>query len=394
MQETLKNNIPEKAVLVGLQLPDQSDFEVKEHLDELAFLAETAGYETIKKYRQKLAHPDPRSFIGKGKLEEVSAFSKAEEVSTVIFDDDLTPSQLRNLEKELDVKVYDRSLLILDIFLQRAQTAQSKIQVELARFQYLLPRLTRMWTHLERQRGGTGTRGGAGEREIETDRRNIRNQINILKGKLEKIEKQGITQRKGRQGIVRVALVGYTNVGKSTLMRIISKADAYAENKLFATVDATVRKVVFDRIPFLLSDTVGFIRKLPHHLIESFKSTLEEVKEADILLHVADMSHPAVEDHISVVNNTLKDLGVVNKSVILIFNKIDLFGDNKEGYVAVKSKLTNHYKDEVSDIVFVSAENQVNIDDLKSIMFKRIKKKHLKIYPNFMKDEIFWKDTL
>lgn len=380
----------EKSVLVGIQLPDQSDFEVDEHLDELAFLAETAGYQTAKIFKQKLSHPDPRSFIGKGKLEEVSTFTKAEEADCVIFDDDLTPSQIRNLERELKVKVYDRSLLILDIFLQRAQTAQAKIQVELARYQYLLPRLTRMWTHLERQRGGTGTRGGAGEREIETDRRNIRNQINVLKGKLDKIEKQGRTQRKGREGTVRVALVGYTNVGKSTLMQLLSKAPVRAENKLFATVDATVRKVVFDRIPFLLSDTVGFIRKLPHHLVESFKSTLEEVKEADILLHVADVAHPAVEDHISVVNHTLKDLGAVNKSVILVFNKADLLQNKtSEEAEALKAKLINHYKNEVSDIVFVSAEDKTNIEELREVMYKRIRKKHMKIYPHFMKNETF-----
>ena len=386
----MQENTQETSVLVGIQLPDQSNFEVDEHLDELAFLAETAGYKTVRIFKQKLTHPDPRSFIGKGKLEEVSSFVKAEEVNCVIFDDDLSPSQLRNLERELKVKVYDRSLLILDIFLQRAQTAQAKIQVELARYQYLLPRLTRMWTHLERQRGGTGTRGGAGEREIETDRRNIRNQINILKGKLDKIEKQGRTQRKGREGTVRVALVGYTNVGKSTLMQLLSKSHVHAENKLFATVDATVRKVVFDRIPFLLSDTVGFIRKLPHHLIESFKSTLEEVKEADILLHVADVSHPAVEDHISVVNHTLKDLGAVNKSVILVFNKTDLLEQkSNEEIEALKSKLISHYKHDVSDIVFISAENKTNIDELRDVMYKRIKKKHMKIYPHFMKNETF-----
>lgn len=384
----MKKKNKELSILVGVQLPDQSDFEVDEQLEELAFLATTAGYYTPVKFKQKLTHPDPRSFIGKGKLEEVKTVVKTEEAATVIFDDDLSPSQLRNLEKELKVKVYDRSLLILDIFLLRAKTAQAKIQVELARNQYLLPRLTRMWTHLERQRGGTGTRGGAGEREIETDRRNIRNQINILKSKLEKIEKQGATQRKGRQGIVRAALVGYTNVGKSTLMKLLSKADVHAENKLFATVDATVRKVVLGRIPFLLSDTVGFIRKLPHHLIESFKSTLEEVKEADILLHVADMSHPAAEDHIAVVNHTLKDLGAVNKSVILIFNKLDAVPtDERE---PLMTKLRNHFSKEVSDIVFISAHKKENIEELREVILKRVKKKHLKIYPNFLQDEIYW----
>lgn len=377
------------ALLVALQLPDQEDFQIEEYLDELEFLAETLGYETLKKFKQKLTHPDPRTFIGKGKLEEVIAFAKSSEADAVIFDDDLTPSQIRNIEKDSEIKVYDRSLLILDIFLKRAKTAQAKIQVELARYQYLLPRLTRMWTHLERQRGGTGTRGGAGEREIETDRRNIRNQINVLKAKLDKIEKQGFTQRKGREGIVRVALVGYTNVGKSTLMRKLSKAEVYAENKLFATVDATVRKVVLNRIPFLLSDTVGFIRKLPHHLVESFKSTLEEVREADILLHVADVSHPAVEEHISVVNHTLKDLGAVNKSVILVFNKVDLLSSDPEEREAIMYKMRNHYKNEVSDIVFISAEENINFEELRELIQKRVKKKHLKIYPNFLKDEIY-----
>ncbi|MGK7391854.1 MAG: GTPase HflX [Candidatus Cyclobacteriaceae bacterium M2_1C_046] len=385
----MKTKSRDTALLVALQLPDQEEFQIKEYLDELEFLAETLGYESLKKFKQKLAHPDPRSFIGKGKLEEIISFAKASEADALIFDDDLTPSQIRNIEKDSKIKVYDRSLLILDIFLKRAQTSQAKIQVELARYQYLLPRLTRMWTHLERQRGGTGTRGGAGEREIETDRRNIRNQINILKAKLDKIEKQGFTQRKGREGIVRVALVGYTNVGKSTLMRKLSKADVYAENKLFATVDATVRKVVFNRIPFLLSDTVGFIRKLPHHLIESFKSTLEEVREADILLHVADVSHPAVEEHIAVVNHTLKDLGAVNKSVILVFNKVDLLPSDPEEKEAILYKLRSHYKNEVSDIVFVSAEENINFEELRELIFKRVKKKHLKIYPHFLKDEIY-----
>lgn len=385
----MQNKTRNTAILVALQLPDQEDFQVNEYLDELEFLAETLGYTTLKKYKQKLAHPDPRSFIGKGKLGEVIDFATASEVDAIIFDDDLTPTQIRNIERDSKTKVYDRSLLILDIFLKRAQTSQAKIQVELARYQYLLPRLTRMWTHLERQRGGTGTRGGAGEREIETDRRNIRNQINILRGKLEKIEKQGITQRKGREGIVRVALVGYTNVGKSTLMRKLSKADVYAEDKLFATVDATVRKVVFNRIPFLLSDTVGFIRKLPHHLIESFKSTLEEVREADILLHVADVSHPAVEEHISVVNHTLKDLGAVNKSVILVFNKTDLLPDEPDEKHAIINKLKNHYRDEVSDIVFISAEENRNFEELKELIYKRVKKRHIKIYPHFLKDEMY-----
>ena len=286
-----RNTEEDKTVLVALINREQTENKVVEYLDELAFLAKTMGLYVVKSFTQRIDKPDVRSFVGKESLEEIQTYIAAEEVKVIIFDDDLSSSQLRNLEKELKIKIYDRSLLILDIFLLRAQTAQAKTQVELARSTYLLPRLTRMWTHLERQRGGTGTRGGAGEKEIETDRRMIRNQITVLKGKLDKIEKQNALQRKSRQNVVRVALVGYTNVGKSTLMRLLTKADLLAEDKLFATVDATVRKVVLDRIPFLLSDTVGFIRKLPTHLIESFKSTLAEVIEADVLLHVVDVSH-------------------------------------------------------------------------------------------------------
>jgi len=294
-----------KAILIALVQGKSRPEETQEHLDELAFLAETAGITTQKQFIQKLPHPDSRTFLGKGKLAEVKDFIFDQEIGTVIFDDDLSPSQLRNLEKEFNpetretkVRIYDRSLLILDIFLMRAQTAQARTQVELAMNQYLLPRLTRLWTHLERQRGGTGTRGGAGEKEIETDRRTIKHDISVLKEQLEKIDKQRQTQRKSRTNIIRVSLVGYTNVGKSTLMNLLSKANVKAENKLFATVDATVRKVVINDIPFLLSDTVGFIRKLPHHLIESFKSTLDEVREADILLHVVDVAHPFHNNHI------------------------------------------------------------------------------------------------
>ncbi len=380
------------AVLVSLNNKQIPEAVVEEHLDELEFLAKTSGIKTIKKFTQRLDKPDIRTFVGKGKLEDIKVFVVDKEVQIVIFDDDLTPSQLRNIERELKVKIYDRSLLILDIFLQRAQTAQAKTQVELARYQYLLPRLTRMWTHLERQRGGTGTRGGAGEKEIETDRRMLRNQINVLKGKLEKIEKQNAVQRKSRGTIVRAALVGYTNVGKSTLMTMLSKSKVKAEDKLFATVDATVRKVVFNTIPFLLSDTVGFIRKLPTHLIESFKSTLAEVREADILIHIVDISHPAYEDHINVVNETLKDIGAEDKPTIYVFNKIDLLRDNEEGESPIAS-LKEYHKSLVSkqsDIVFVSAEKKINIPELRDKIFQEVKKKHLTIFPNYLKDQIFY----
>ncbi|MEJ0033272.1 MAG: GTPase HflX [Bacteroidota bacterium] len=329
-----------KAVLVALSIPKALPEETDEHLAELAFLAETASITTEQTFVQKLPHPDVRTFVGKGKLEEIKEFVQANDVNNVIFDDDLSPSQLRNLEKEFNpdtletkVRVYDRSLLILDIFLLRAQSAQARTQVELAMNQYLLPRLTRMWTHLERQRGGTGTRGGAGEREIETDRRIIKTRISMLKEELEKIDKQRQTQRKSRSNVVRVALVGYTNVGKSTLMNLLSKANVKAENKLFATVDATVRKVVVNDIPFLLSDTVGFIRKLPHHLIESFKSTLDEVREADLLLHVVDVAHPFHDNHIEVVSKTLAEIGAGNIPVVLVLNKIDLLEKNDQQYL-------------------------------------------------------------
>lgn len=393
----------ETAVLVALINQSQNERTTKEHLEELAFLAETLGVETVHMFTQQLAKPDVRSFVGKGKLEEIDNYVKANEVDMVIFDDDLTPSQLRNIENSLKCKVYDRSLLILDIFLKRAQTAQAKTQVELARFQYLLPRLTRMWTHLERQRGGTGTRGGAGEKEIETDRRAIRNQITILKQRLEKIEKQGRTQRKSRGNIVRVALVGYTNVGKSTLMTLLSKSDVYAENKLFATVDATIRKINFQNIPFLLSDTVGFIRKLPTHLIESFKSTLDEIREADILLHVVDISHPAYEEQIEVVNNTLSDIGAINKPMIMVLNKIDLYreqhpdreerdpletnGEESEGTPTLEDLKRMFIAHGEYKAVFISAENKENIDELREVLFEEVKKKHYTIFPNYLKTD-------
>lgn len=384
----------ETAVLVALIEPHQKNETVDEYIDELAFLAKTLGVETVKVFTQKLAKPDKRSFVGKGKLDEIVAFVKAKDVGMVIFDDDLSPSQLRNLEKEFEIKIYDRSLLILDIFLKRAQTAQAKTQVELARYQYLMPRLTNMWTHLERQRGGTGTRGGSGEKEIETDRRNIRNQITVLKEKLKKIEKQGVTQRKSRGNIVRVALVGYTNVGKSTLMRILTKADVLAENKLFATVDATVRKVVINQVPFLLSDTVGFIRKLPHHLIESFKSTLDEIREADVLLHVVDVSHPAFEDHIRVVNETLKDIDATDKPTILVYNKIDLYTpeldkiEEEETQPDILSQLkASHFSN--GDAVFISATKKENMEEFRQKIFEKVEKKHFTIFPNYLRNEYY-----
>lgn len=386
-----KINTKEKGVLVALAAKGTDDLIVDEHLDELAFLGTTANIETKKIFTQKLDKPDPRTFIGKGKLKEVKEYVKDNHIDVIIFDDDLSPSQLRNLERDLKCKIYDRSLLILDIFLNRAQTAQAKTQVELARYQYLMPRLTRMWTHLERQRGGTGTRGGAGEKEIETDRRIIRDQISLLKKKLEKIEKQDKVRRKSRSNTVRVALVGYTNVGKSTLMTLLSKSDVKAENKLFATVDATVRKVVINTIPFLLSDTVGFIRKLPTHLIESFKSTLAEVEESDILLHVVDASHPAFEDHMTVVRETLKELGAADKPTIYVFNKIDLLEGYDGGSKKFLSNLKKSHKHVAEDgsKVFISAHEKVNIEGLREEIFKKVKKKHYQIFPNYLKDEYY-----
>jgi GTP-binding protein HflX len=378
-----------QAVLVGLsdtKRPEESE----EHLDELAFLAETIGIVASRRFTQKLAHPDVRTFVGKGKMEEIKSFVETHQVKYLLFDDDLSPSQLRNLEKEMNagkdeptVRIYDRSLLILDIFLMRAQTAQARTQVELAMNQYLLPRLTRMWTHLERQRGGTGTRGGAGEKEIETDRRVIRDQISKLKEDLKKIDKQRQTQRKSREGIVRVALVGYTNVGKSTLMNLLSKADVKAENKLFATVDATVRKVVLGDVPFLLSDTVGFIRKLPHHLIESFKSTLDEVREADLLLHVVDSAHPFHDNQIEVVKNTLAEIGAGNIPVILVLNKIDKL-ESEEKPIDLDALKGYYNQHGFEAVVFVSATHKENIQALRQMIFEHVRKKHMTIYPNYV----------
>lgn len=374
MIETAKKN--ERGLLVAVGTKSESDERMEEMMDELAFLTQTLKIDVLGKFTQKLEHPDPRTFVGKGKLEDIRVACKVDKIDVVVFDDDLSPSQLRNLEKELKVKIYDRSLLILDIFLKRAKTAQAKTQVELARFQYLLPRLTRMWTHLERQRGGTGTRGGAGEKEIETDRRIIRDQINVLKKKLEKIEKQSSTQRKSRKGIVRVALVGYTNAGKSTLMNLLSKDKVYAKDELFATVDSTVRKVVLNHLPFLLSDTVGFIRKLPHGLIESFKSTLSEVMEANLLLHVIDVSNPSFEDHVKVVEETLSEIGASEIPSIKIYNKVDQV-DAEE------------IKNGKGMSIHISAKTGKGIPELRELITNEVKKEHMKIYPHYMHPEVY-----
>ena len=379
----------ETAILVALVNDQQSRERVKEYLEELDFLATTLGVEVVTTFTQRLEKPDIRTFVGKGKLEEIKTLIKAEKIDKVIFDDDLTPSQLRNLEKILKCQIYDRSLLILDIFLKRAQTARAKTQVELARFQYLLPRLTRMWTHLERQRGGTGTRGGAGEKEIETDRRIIRNQITVLKKKLDRIEKQQITQRKSRQNMVRVALVGYTNVGKSTLMKLLTKADVLSENKLFATVDSTVRKMVIHSVPFLISDTVGFIRKLPEHLLESFKSTLDEIREADVLLHVVDISHPYFEDQTEIVNKTLMDICGEEKPTVLVYNKIDSINGRFQERFELEppvdlEQLRTTFMNGHSDTVFVSAQKKKNIEELREKIYEKVSEKYYTIYPNYL----------
>ncbi len=392
-QSSTINITNDKAVLVAAVFSSSGPSRVEEYLDELEFLATTLGLQTVKRFSQKLNRPEPATYIGTGKVEEIRQYILSFKIENVIFDDDLTPSQLRNLEKVLSCRIYDRSLLILDIFLKRAQTSQAKTQVELARNQYLLPRLTRMWTHLERQRGGTGTRGGAGEMEIETDKRVIRDQITLLKERLEKISRQNATQRKARAAIVRVALVGYTNVGKSTLMNLLSKSEVLAENRLFATVDATVRKVVLGQIPFLLSDTVGFIRKLPHHLIESFKSTLDEVRESDILLHVVDMSHPLYHDQMEVVNKTLSEIGAGDKIQIILYNKIDQVKPDGEAEMSLDD--TEHPLSEVlfnahnEHEVYISATKRVNIDVLRTVLLAEVKKAHIRIYPNYLQPETY-----
>ncbi len=376
---------------MGVISQGQTEIEISEYLDELAFLAETAGAVPQKRFFQKLEAPNPKTFLGSGKMAEVEEYVKENEIDLVIFDDELTPSQIRNIEKLLECRILDRTNLILDIFAGRARTAHAKVQVELAQYQYLLPRLTRMWTHLERQRGGIGMRG-PGETEIETDRRIIRDKIARLKLQLEKIDKQMTTQRKNRGKMIQVALVGYTNVGKSTIMNLLSKSDVFAENKLFATLDTTVRKVVVDNLPFLLSDTVGFIRKLPHSLVESFKSTLDEVREADILCHVVDISHPGFEEQIEVVNSTLKELNALNKKIILVFNKVDAYSftpkdeDDLSPVLKVNlnlDQLKNSWMGRNPDMetIFISAKKKLNIHEFRELLYHEVKDLHQKRYP-------------
>ena len=388
----IETDLPkERAILIGILNKGQDEREVEEYLDELSFLTETAGAETVGRFTQKLDVQNPRTFVGTGKIKELAQFVTENRVDIAVFDDELSPSQLRNVEKELGCRILDRTNLILDIFAKRARTSHARTQVELAQYQYLLPRLTGMWTHLERQRGGIGLRG-PGETEIETDRRVIRDRISLLKEQLKKIDVQMTTQRKNRGKMIRVSLVGYTNVGKSTIMNLLSKSDVFAENKLFATLDTTVRKVVIGNLPFLLSDTVGFIRKLPTDLIESFKSTLDEVRESDLLIHVVDISHPAFEEQIKVVNNTLKDLEVSGKPMILVFNKIDAFEYTKKeeddltpaekhNYSLTDLKKTWMSADRHHNTVFISARTKENTEELRKIMYEEVKKLHVKRYP-------------
>ena len=378
----------EKAVLVGVVQKDQTEQQVQEYLDELAFLAETAGAVTVKRFTQKLQHPDSRTFIGKGKVEEIRKYVKEKDVRIVIFDDELSGAQINNLEKELGIKTIDRSDLILDIFAHRAKTAQARAQVELAQYQYILPRLRGMWKHLERLGGGIGTRG-PGETEIETDRRIVRDKISLLKKRLAEIDKQAFTQRKDRGEFIRVALVGYTNVGKSTIMNLLSKREVFAENKLFATLDTTTSKIVFETTPFLLSDTVGFIRKLPHHLVESFKSTLDEVREADILLHVVDISHPNHEDQIAVVNTTLQELKAFEKPTLTIFNKMDLYEANtfdewleEDTKKQILEDLYERWQRETNgNAVFVAAIEKRNLDLLRQTILEKVRELYRIRYP-------------
>lgn len=391
MQSNTTEIYEERAVLVGLITPSQNEQKSKEYLDELAFLTETSGATPVRRFSQRLDYPHPRTFVGEGKLAEIKTFlTDNPDVGMVIFDDELSPKQLRNIEKELAVKILDRTILILDIFAKRAQTANAKIQVELAQCQYMLPRLTRLWTHLERQRGGIGMRG-PGETQIETDRRIILAKISLLKEELKSIDKQKATQRKNRGKMVRVALVGYTNVGKSTLMNVLSKSEVFAENKLFATLDTTVRKVVIENLPFLLTDTVGFIRKLPTNLIESFKSTLDEVREADLLVHIVDISHPNFEDQYDVVNATLADITKEAKPTILVFNKIDAFTYTPKDADDLSPQLLENYSLEElqkswtaklnDDCIFISARDKENTDALKTLLYDKVKQIHITRFP-------------
>jgi GTP-binding protein HflX len=399
--------ILKRSILIGIVNQKQNEVKIKEFLDELAFLAETAGSTPVKRFTQQLSRPDSGTFIGKGKVDEIKLFIDANKIDLVIFDDEISPSQQRNLEILFERKVLDRTGLILEIFAQRAKTSYAKTQVELAQHEYLYPRLMGMWTHLERQRGGTGTRGGAGEKEIETDRRIVRKKIHLLKEKLVEIDRQMATQRRNRGDMIRVALVGYTNVGKSTLMNLLAKSDVFAENKLFATLDTTVRKVVIDRVPFLLSDTVGFIRKLPHQLVDSFKSTLDELREADILIHVVDISHPGFEEQMKEVKKTLLEIGVGDKNIITVFNKIDAVRSGEhEIHRILKSETETLRGDETTDdveelkpislddlkkswiaklfdpCVFISAVTKENISELKQLLFSTVKELHTERYPH------------
>jgi GTP-binding protein HflX len=381
---------PEKAILIGVSRPDQSLSQVEDYLKELAFLIETAGAVPVKSFVQKIDTPSARTYIGSGKLHEIRHYIETHEVTIAVFDDELSASQIRNIEKVLEIRIMDRTNLILDIFARRAKTAYAKTQVELAQYEYFLPRLTGLWTHLERQRGGIGLRG-PGETEIETDRRIIRIKIANLKDQLEKIDKQMITQRKNRGKLVRVALVGYTNVGKSTIMNLLSKSEVFAENKLFATLDATVRKVVIRNLPFLLSDTVGFIRKLPHHLVESFKSTLDEVRDADLLLHIVDISHPGFEEQIGVVTQILQEISAADKSTLVVFNKTDIFTFIKKD----EDDLSPRFRENLSlpelknswmaksnsPAIFISALKKNNIDELRSLLYEKVREIHITRYP-------------
>lgn len=385
----------EKAIFVSVQRDEQTRDQVNEYLDELAFLAETAGVVGDKQFVQRMVRPDSRTYVGSGKLNELKEYIELNEINLVIFDDELSPAQLKNLDKELGVKILDRTSLILDIFAQRAKTAYAKTQVELAQYQYLLPRLTRMWTHLERQRGGIGMRG-PGESQIETDRRIILDKISRLKNQLGKIDKQMASQRGNRGNMVRIALVGYTNVGKSTIMNLLAKSEVFAENKLFATLDTTVRKVVIENVPFLLSDTVGFIRKLPHQLVESFKSTLDEVREADILMHVVDISHPNFEEQIKVVKETLREIGAGEKPVYMVFNKIDAYKYEAQDKFSIDTKRSCNYSleelkeswmyKENTPAIFISAKERQHIDKLRNDIYKMVAEIHAGRYPfdNFL----------